>query len=59
MTKLRQVREKIGLSRMRVSKLAGIDYSTMCKLEKGEMRLYPGWRKRIAQALNVKESDLE
>lgn len=59
MAKLKELRERKGLTRKELAIRTGIDYATLYKLEKGQLIVYPGWRKRLAQALGVKEEELE
>lgn len=59
MANLRQVREKLGVSRRKLANLTGIDYVALYRVEKGDMKFYGGWKKRVAQALGVSETELE
>lgn len=59
MPKLREVRERLGISRLKLSKLTGIDYGALTKIEQGKIYFYPGWKKRIAVVLGVQENELE
>jgi transcriptional regulator with XRE-family HTH domain len=59
MSKLREVRERLGISRLKLSRLTGIDYGALTKIEQGKIYFYPGWKKRIARALGVNEAELE
>ncbi|MDK2887923.1 MAG: Helix-turn-helix domain [Thermoanaerobacter sp.] len=55
---IRAIRERCGMSRAELSRRTGIDYSTLWKIEKGLIALFPGWRRRIAEALGVDEREL-
>lgn len=51
-------REKKGLSKQKLSQLTGISPSNLYHIETGKIFVYPGWRKRISEALDVPEADL-
>jgi predicted transcriptional regulator len=55
---LREIREARKLSRMQLSLLTQINPSDLCKLEKGLVYPYPGWRKRLSNALGESEKIL-
>lgn len=55
---IQKLREERNISRAELSLRTGIDYVTLSKLERGWMLPFPGWRRRIAQALGVEESEL-
>lgn len=59
MASLKELRQQKGLSQWELARLSGIHPSLVSRLERGELKLYPGWRKKIAQALGVKEEELE
>jgi DNA-binding XRE family transcriptional regulator len=51
-------RQKLGLSQAGLGRKAGINQSTMNLLERGRRPLYPGYRKKIAEALGLPEEIL-
>lgn len=55
---LRQARERLGLSQTQVSCKTGIHPSTISRLEAGKLYPYPGWRARLARALQVPQGEL-
>lgn len=55
---LKLIRLQRGLSLTQLCLLTGIHPSTLSRIERGQIYPYPGWRKRIAEALNVKEEDI-
>lgn len=55
---IREIRKAKGLSQWKLAQLTGIHPTNLYKVESGQLRLYPGWRQRIAEALGVREEDL-
>ena len=57
--KIRQYRKKLGLSQDKLSKLAGVAYNTVVKIESGE-NLNPTIKtaQKIAKALEIGVDDL-
>ncbi|NPV74647.1 MAG: helix-turn-helix transcriptional regulator [Pelotomaculum sp.] len=55
---IRKLRQQKNISRAELSRRTGIDYVTLYKLKRGLMLPFPGWRRRIAQALGVEENKL-
>jgi transcriptional regulator with XRE-family HTH domain len=51
MLRLKAERLKRGLSQTRLAAMAGIHPATLSRIETGRMYPYPGWRKRLAEAL--------
>lgn len=51
-------RQKLGLSQAALGRKAGINQCTMNLLERGRIPLYPGYRRKIAAALDMPESIL-
>jgi transcriptional regulator with XRE-family HTH domain len=51
-------RQKLGLSQAAFGRKAGINQGTMNLLERGRIPLYPGYRKKIAEALGLPEGEL-
>jgi len=56
--RVREIREKLGLSRRALSKKAGIDYNVLFLLERGEFPFYPKYRRLLSEALGVSEEEL-
>jgi len=56
--RLREIRQSQGISQLRLSYLTGIQPPMISRVENGKMEAFPGWRKRFAQALKVKEADI-
>lgn len=56
--KLKEIRMKKGLSQFALAKLSDISPSDISKIESGALRAYPGWQKRLADALGVSKSEL-
>ena len=46
-------REKQNLTKAELSRRSGVSKSTLCRLEKGKIYPYPGWKKKLAKALEV------
>ena len=55
---LRTIREKKGISQLQLSYKTGISQTAISNIENGRVYPYPGWRKRIAKALNVPEKEI-
>ena len=53
MTKLRNVRKKIGMSLSAFSHDIGINYSFVCQVERGEIKVSPKWQAAIAERLEL------
>jgi transcriptional regulator with XRE-family HTH domain len=53
MNRLREEREKLGLSQTKLCMLTGIAQSDLSALECGRKLPHAGWRVRIARALKV------
>ena len=58
MNHLREVRKSKGLSQFGLAKLADIHPVNISQIENGWLRPYVGWRKRLAEALQVSEQEL-
>ena len=58
MDRLKEVREDQGLSQLKLAFLTGISPGDISRIENGWIRPYPGWRKRLASALDVTEAEL-
>jgi transcriptional regulator with XRE-family HTH domain len=55
---LRTARKQRGISLTKLCQLSGIHPSNLSRIELGQIRVYPGWRRRIAQALGIPEEEL-
>lgn len=55
---LRKQRTKKGLSQLELTRRTGIAPNIISDLERGRAYPYPGWRKKLAAALEVPEADL-
>lgn len=53
MLRVKQARRRLGLSQEVVSILTGIDAATISRLENGKLHPYPGWAKRLGEALEI------
>ncbi|MGV8979919.1 helix-turn-helix transcriptional regulator [Clostridium sp.] len=53
-----EFREKRGLSKQKLSQLTGISPSNIYHIETAKTFPYPGWRKRLAEALSTSEENL-
>ena len=53
---LKRVRRKKGISQLRLSFLTGIGPSEISRIENNRQICYPGWRKRLSEALGEPES---
>jgi len=56
--RIREVRERLGISRRALSQKAGMDYHKLFYLEKGEYPFFPKYQKKIAEALGVPIEEL-
>lgn len=57
-TRLQVEREKLNLSKLKLSRMTGIAPSDLRCLEMRWTRLWPGWAKRLGEALGVPASKL-
>ncbi len=55
---LRNVRTKQGLSQLELSVKTSIAPGIISNLENRKQYAYPGWRQRLAAALNVTEAEI-
>ncbi len=55
---VRDVREKKGLSQLKLSRMTEIAPGTISNIENGKVYVYDGWKKRLAAALEVSEVEL-
>lgn len=58
MFKLRALRLELDWTLLKVASLTGISPGDISEIERGYRKVYPGWRRRLADAYGVKESDL-
>jgi len=57
MIRLRMVRQRQGLTQVQLCRLTGISPADISAIELGVRPAFPGWRRRIAEALDVKDVD--
>ena len=55
---VRKVRKKLGLSGEALARKAEMSASDLSKVERGRVYAFPGWRRRISDALGVPECEL-
>ncbi len=55
---LKAERKRQGLTQLELAKQTDIHPIEISKIERGAVRAYPGWRKRISAALGVSEEIL-
>lgn len=58
MLRLRRIREARGLSLAALCQQTGIGEATLSRIEREHVFPYPGWRRRISEALAVAEEEL-
>ena len=58
MLKMRQIRDARGLSLAALCGLTGIGEATLSRIEREHIFPYPGWRRRISEALGVPEDEV-
>ena len=56
--KLAEILEQKHISRYRLAKMTGIHNQDIYAIIKGKKPLYDGWKKKIAEALEISESEL-
>ncbi len=57
--RLRMIREEKAISQLALSRMTGIAGNVISNIENEKVYFYPGWKKRIALALNIRTSDLD
>lgn len=57
--KLTEEREKRGITQYELSKKTGIHPTDICKIESGRFPTFPGWKIRIAKALDWPEDRID
>jgi transcriptional regulator with XRE-family HTH domain len=55
---LKEYRKKQCISQLKLSYMANIAPGTISNIENGKIYVYPGWKKRISEALKIPESVL-
>lgn len=55
---LRETRLKKGLSQLDLAKLTNIAPTDISRIENGWLKPYPGWRRKLTEALDVPEDEL-
>lgn len=58
MNRLREFRKKNNLTQLDLSKLTDIYPNDISQIETGYRKAFPGWRKRLSEALEVEEEVL-
>ena len=58
LNKLKTTIEERGITRNRLAIMSGISTSDMYQIFSGKRALFPAWRKRIAEALEMPEEEL-
>lgn len=58
MNNLKEIRGKKGFSQLTLAKLTNIAPTDISRIENGWLHPYPGWRKRLARALDVTTREL-
>ncbi len=53
MYKITQIREAKNLSKAELGRRTGIAHNILCHLESGRVFPYPGWKKKLSEALEV------
>lgn len=55
---LRKYRKEKGWSQFELAKRSNIPQSRISQVEHGKIEAYPGWRKRLSNALRIKEGQI-
>lgn len=58
MNRVREFRKKKGLTQLDLAKITEIYQNDISQIETGGRKVFPGWRKRLAEALEVEEEVL-
>lgn len=53
MFKITQIRENEGITQAELSRLSGVSRPDLCRLEAGKIYPYPGWKQKLAEALDT------
>lgn len=59
MLRLRQERKRQGLTQTKLAALTGIAAPDICAVERGWRKPFPGWKRRISEALGVSGTEAE
>ncbi|GAB6178968.1 hypothetical protein JCM14036_02870 [Desulfotomaculum defluvii] len=59
MIRLREERQRRGLSQTKLSSMTGIASADISAIENGWKKTFPGWKKRIAKALGIHEAEAD
>lgn len=51
-------RQRRGWSKSELARRTGIGLTEICRIEAGKIYVYPGWRRRIAEAFDLPEEEL-
>lgn len=51
--RVKEIRQRKGFSQLKLSQKTGIAPSDISNLERGKQYVFPGWKKRISDALGV------
>lgn len=55
---LKELIKQKGLSQAKLSRIAEINQGDLCLVLNGKKPFYPGWRKRISEALGMSQEEL-
>lgn len=58
MNLLKEIRKAKGLTQFELSRRTGIHPIEISKIERNTIKPYPGWRRRLAAALEVQEEEI-
>ena len=58
MNNLKEIRTQKGLSQLALAKLTNITPTDISRIENNWLKPYPGWRKRLSDALGVSEEEI-
>jgi transcriptional regulator with XRE-family HTH domain len=58
MNKVREIRKKKNLTQLDLAKMTDIYPNYISEIERGKREAFPGWRKRLSEALEVSETEL-
>lgn len=53
-----QIRKREGLTQLELAKISQVARCDIAKIESGRYPIYPSWRHRLAEALQVDEGEL-
>lgn len=58
MNNVKEFRTRKGLSQFGLAKLSNISQTDISRIENGGIKVYPGWRLRLAKALDIPAAEL-